>query len=363
MASKKVKDKKKPMAEEQPALEARVWQNLCDCLEFFMLHEAPNPGYYTIEDNGVKKEIPEKEGDSCSIEFVVSPGFLARLPFAPKDKAAEWEKSYEEQIAAALAQFGGDAQKFAKEWKPAFRDSGRLKIQILVLDIHNNRNVRISATATASDASGTEIGNYVVSGSGEDARVSFFYLEDDDIEFIANEIGQNVLSMNRAFDDHTSDELALMLVGISIAFMKNGTWSLTKLPAWREGAFLLINPVSPLNVLEEPMRQKVEAIVGTAEKPVFPQQEAVFLFRARQLDKKDCEITITGPWAYREEFFSAYSELLARALEPGQDPVFHEKYVLDSIEDEDESDMRRIKDGQKLALRIFKALGCPEEEE
>lgn len=130
--AKKGRNKKsrQPEKDVPPVLPARVWEKICENMNFSMVNDMPGMGYFPVVDSGIRYKIPENDGNSCEVEFKVSPGFLARLPFAEPERAEIWEKSYEKQIAAAFAKFNGDEEKFALEWEPSFTDCGRLRCKI-----------------------------------------------------------------------------------------------------------------------------------------------------------------------------------------------------------------------------------------
>ncbi len=78
--AKKGRNKKsrQPEKDVPPVLPARVWEKICENMNFSMVNDMPGMGYFPVVDSGIRYKIPENDGNSCEVEFKVSPGFLDR---------------------------------------------------------------------------------------------------------------------------------------------------------------------------------------------------------------------------------------------------------------------------------------------
>lgn len=360
--AKKSKEKnfRKKETDAKPLLAEREWRAICENLKVAMLHGLPDLGFFPVMHSGIKQEIPEGNGESCAVEFAASPGFLARLSFADPARAQAWEKSYEEQIAAALAQFSGDEEKFALDWEPVFTDCGKLRIQIDFLGFRTSFDALFGASATVYDENGAEIGKYNI--CAQSLFTNFEILED----FTENNIGIfcDTICLNALLPEYSMltaqrDALSKALLGVSLEFFVRSEWEAIRHQDWKECATMFFNPLSPLNV-EGPQKARVEEITGTLEKPAFPQEEAIYVLCARSAKPTDYEynIKVTGPWPYQAGHFARYPELLRKAVEDTENIVFQETFRPEFNENSEDPVSEQFYSGKHLADRIKKALGA-----
>lgn len=361
--AKKARAPKRRQDEEdiQPVLPSSVWEDICEDMHFAMVNEMPDMGYFPVVDSGTSSKFPENEGSSCEIEFPVSPGFLARLPFVDQEKAEIWEKSYEKQVADAFAKFDGDEEKFMLEWEPAFTDCGKLRCEISLHGFNDLNNALLAARATVFDDEGEEIGKYNLCSDGFFSN--FEMLEDfseESIDAFCENICRNALLPDYSLKDAPREALDRVFMGVSLEFFANSLWDIEGRQNWREGLVMLINPVSPQYV-DGPQKECVEKTVGSLENPVFPEREAIYLLCATVTDpaKFEYDITVTGPWPWNREIFAHYPALLRKILEKPENIVFQDKFVPAGVE-EDEFDQpgTMMLAGKELAVKIQKALGA-----
>lgn len=360
--AKKGRNKKsrQPEKDVPPVLPARVWEEICEDMNFSMVNDMPGMGYFPVVDSGIRYKIPENDGNSCEVEFKVSPGFLARLPFAEPERAEIWEKSYEKQIAAAFAKFNGDEEKFALEWEPSFTDCGRLRCKIALHSFNEMNEAVLMATATVLDENGVETGKYNLCSDGLLSNLDV--LEDfseDSIEDFCENICLNALLPDYTFRDEAREVLNKAFMGVSLEFFANSSWEIEERKNWREGLVMFLNPVSPLHV-DGPQKKCVESIVGTLENPAFPEREAIYLLFARIADPAEFEydITVSGPWPWNRDVFAQYPALLRKVLENPENIVFQDKFVPAGVEDGVDPIVTMMLSGKELALKIQKALGA-----
>lgn len=360
--AKKASNKKsrQPEKDVPPVLPASVWENICENMNFSMVNEMPDMGYFPVVDSEMLYKIPENDGNSCEVEFQVSPGFLARLPFAEPERAKIWEKSYEKQVAAAFAKFNGDEEKFALEWEPAFTDCGKLRCVIFLHSFNEDNEAVLMATATVLDENGKETGKYNLCSDGMFSNIEL--LEDfseDSIEDFCQNICLNALLPRYSFKDEAREVLDTVCMGVSLEFFANSSWEVEERKNWREGMLMFLNPVSPLHV-DGPQKKSVESIVGTLENPAFPERDAIYLLFARVADPAEFEydITVSGPWPWNMDVFTQYPALLRKVLEKPENIVFQDKFVPTGVKNESDQIVNLMLSGKELALKIQKALGA-----
>lgn len=365
--AKKKKKKSKSVFDDfqrasQPALAEDIWNKICDGLKTASPKlEMGDIGFYHILDE-TARETPEKEGVKCALEFSVSPGYLARLPFVDPQRAEEWEKSYEAAIALALDRFGGDAEAFKAGWKPVFEKSGLLRIELETKPNFRDDGIAFSAQAVVRDDEGREITSFDMleckPAMGEHILDDF---SEESIGFFTQNLALNAVSEEYQIRTPNRESLDTMFLGIRLDTVFNSEWLAQGAPMWREGLLMFFDPQNPYNIRGR-FKEQVEAIVGTMEKPVFPQQKAIFVLAAKPLDiaEDEWEITVSGPMAYRQERFEDYRAWLQIGIEKTEDPVFSEKLDLRKLKTEDDESETRsvIREGQELARRLLESLGA-----
>lgn len=372
MAKKNKKNKRKTkeafedfQRASEPVIAADIWTRICDGLkEAFPNLEIGDIGYYHILAE-TAREIPEKEGSKCALEFSVSPGYISRLPLIDPQKAAEWETHYESAIALALAKFGGDAAAFEAGWKPVFEKCGTIRIELGTRRQFGMDSTALSARAIVRDDDGREITSFDMLENNLRNRENILYdFSDESIESFTQNLAVNAVSEDYQIRTPNREALENIFLGARLNAIFDSEWRATSTPMWREGLLMFLDPPSPHNI-QGPLKEQVEAIVGTMEKPVFPQQKALFVIAAKPVDSTEDEwkVTVTGPLAYRQEHFANYRAWLEQGLEEPEKPLFSERLNLsEPWGEEDEPGLQRdLGKGRNLARKILDSLGAVHE--
>ncbi len=63
--AKKGRNKKsrQPEKDVPPVLPARVWEEICENMNFSMVNDMPGMGYFPVVDSGIRYKIPENDGN------------------------------------------------------------------------------------------------------------------------------------------------------------------------------------------------------------------------------------------------------------------------------------------------------------